>query len=67
MAMLTERPPMLLTVADTIRETGLARAYVYRLIADGELPAVRFGRAIRVRRVDLERYVAERLEGGEDA
>jgi len=54
---------MLLTVRDVQRETSCPRSSVYKWISTGELPAVRFGRAIRVRRVDLERFIEDRLQG----
>ena len=38
---------------------GIGRTKAYDLVASGELPAIRVGRAIRVRRADLSRW-AER-------
>jgi excisionase family DNA binding protein len=38
---------------------GSGRTKAYDLVASGELPAIRVGRAIRVRRADLDRW-AER-------
>jgi excisionase family DNA binding protein len=49
---------------DEVRETlGLSRTVVYGMIASGELPVVRIGRAVRVPREGLERWVRERIEG----
>ena len=43
-----------------LQETlGIGRTKAYDLVASGELPAIRVGRAIRVRRADLDRW-AER-------
>jgi excisionase family DNA binding protein len=52
-----------LTVADVAAELGVSTATVKRRIARGDLPAFRDGaRIVRIRRVDFDRYVAERLE-----
>jgi excisionase family DNA binding protein len=40
---------------------GCGRTMVYRLISNSELPSFRLGRLRRVRRIDVERYVAERV------
>jgi len=32
---------------------------VYRLMRSGEIQTVRFGRLVRVRKVDLERFISE--------
>lgn len=37
---------------------GVAPRTVYRMIDSGELPAYRFGRVIRLRRHEVERFVA---------
>lgn len=48
---------LLLKVEEVGTELGLGRSKVYELIAAGELPSVHIGRALRVRREDLETYV----------
>jgi excisionase family DNA binding protein len=49
---------------EEVREAlGLSRTVVYGMIASGELPVVRVGRAVRVPREGLERWVRERTEG----
>lgn len=59
--------PLLLTVADVARELAISEWSVRRLIDDGDLPKVvmpsaklpgRASRSVRVRRCDLETYVA---------
>lgn len=52
--------PLLLRVREVAAELGLHEASVWRLIWKGELPVVRLGKAVRVPRVELERWVAER-------
>ncbi len=48
----------LLTTEDVLSYLRVNARTVYRLIRDGELRAVRVGRQWRVRRQDLERFVA---------
>lgn len=53
-------PPMLLSVAEVAAELGCGRDTVYTLLSDGALPSVRLGgRLRRIRRDDLEAFVAE--------
>jgi len=37
---------------------------VRRMIASGEIPIVRIGRAVRIRRVDIEALIGRNLTGG---
>ena len=37
---------------------------VRRMITSGEIPVVRIGRAVRVRRVDIEALIGRNLTGG---
>jgi excisionase family DNA binding protein len=43
---------------------SLSKAFVYRLIADGRIPAVRMGRSVRVRPEDLDRFIRESVTQG---
>jgi excisionase family DNA binding protein len=43
----------------------IGRSKVYEMIAHGELPVVRIGRAVRIPRDELERWVAEHTTGWE--
>jgi excisionase family DNA binding protein len=56
-----ERPvmePLLLRIhPDVTRITNLSRTTLYSEIAAGRLPAVKFGRAVRIRRDDLEAWI----------
>lgn len=52
--------PTLLRAEDLCRELGLSRCRAYAMMASGELPVVRIGRSVRVPRVELERWLAER-------
>ena len=48
----------LLTLAETADYLGCSRATVKRWIAAGTLPTFRNGRVVRVRELELERFVA---------
>lgn len=43
-------------VAKTLR---IARSRAYELVADGEIPAVRIGRSVRINRKELNRWLQE--------
>ena len=43
-------------VADILQ---VSRAKAYQLMQQGEIPTVRIGKLVRVRRADLERYIHE--------
>ena len=49
--------PALLTVAEVADLFRVSSMTVYRLIRNGELPAVRVGRSYRVREDDLQSYL----------
>jgi excisionase family DNA binding protein len=46
-------------VADILQ---VSRAMAYKLLNQGEIPSVRIGKSVRVRRADLENYIHERGE-----
>jgi excisionase family DNA binding protein len=48
-----------LTLADLCELLGIGRTLAYQLIAERTIPAVRIGRAIRVRKADVEKWLAE--------
>jgi excisionase family DNA binding protein len=53
------RVPMLLTVRDVEAELQLGRTRTYELLRSGSLPVIRVGRAVRVPRDALRRWVDE--------
>ena len=58
------REPLLLRVhSDFTQLTNLGRTTVYNEIASGRLRAVHIGRAVRVRRDDLETWLDQQTEG----
>ena len=51
---------MLLSVAEVAKELRVNRNYIYKLIKEGELKAVKIG-SIKVRKTDLEEYVERNI------
>jgi len=61
---------ILMRAAEVAAALGVGRATAYELIASGELPSVRIGRAVRVPRAGLEEWVRRqtvRPAGADDA
>ena len=54
----------LLKVPEAQEVTGFGRTTMYGLIASGELPVLRVGRAVRIPADALERWIQERTTGG---
>ena len=56
--MMTRDPePALLTIEEAARYLRLSRAKVYSMAARGELPAVKMGRSVRIRRERLDAWL----------
>ena len=51
------RPLLLLKVADVAEMTQISISQVYSLVKEGQLPAVRFGTAIRILPEDLQEFI----------
>ena len=49
--------PDLLSIPELCQELGMGKSWVYRRIQSGEIPSVKLGRNIKVRREDLEGYL----------
>ena len=47
----------LLSITDVCQELDMGKSWVYRRIQSGEIPSVKLGRNIKVRREDLEGYL----------
>jgi excisionase family DNA binding protein len=56
----------LLTGGDVARFLNISQAFAYQLMRQGEIPTVRMGRSVRVRRQDLERFISDSLVGISD-
>ena len=48
-----------LKVSEVAEILNVSRAHVYNMIADGQMPFVRIGEAMRIRPEDLEDFVAD--------
>jgi len=46
-----------LTGADIAKILKISKALAYRLMVRGEIPSIRFGRTVRVKREDLDAFV----------
>jgi excisionase family DNA binding protein len=55
--------PELLRVEEAAAWLGIGRGLAYDLARRGDLPTVRLGRLVRVRRDGLESYASGRVEG----
>jgi excisionase family DNA binding protein len=61
----SERPaegqvPELLSIDAVCRALGMGKSWTYRRIKSGEIPSVKLGRSIKVKRQDLEEYLESR-------
>jgi excisionase family DNA binding protein len=54
--------PLALRAADVARLLGLGRSTVYQMLAADQLPTIRVGRAVRVPREALQRWIDARTE-----
>jgi excisionase family DNA binding protein len=52
-----EERPILVNVETAAKLLGISRSEAYQMAARGELPTVKFGRAVRVHRGQLEQWV----------
>ena len=55
---------LLYTPAEVCSHLGLGRTVVYEFLRTGELPSIRFGRAVRVAHEDLIAFIAARRGRG---
>src|SRR5918993_5762729 len=49
----------LLSIPQVCQRLGMGKSWVYRRIHNQEIPSVRLGRIIKIRRSDLEQYLEE--------
>ena len=47
----------LLSIAEVCQELGMGKSWVYRKLKNGEIPSIKLGRTIKVKRSDLEVYL----------
>ena len=58
----TEETKKLLSADELARELGVGRTTAYSLLWSGTIPSMKVGRLRKVRREDLEAYLAERMK-----
>jgi excisionase family DNA binding protein len=51
------RGVQLLSIPQLRQELGMGKSWIYRRLRSGEIPSIRLGRTIKVRRDDLEEYL----------
>jgi excisionase family DNA binding protein len=49
----------LLSIAQVCQRLAMGKSWTYRRIHSGDIPSVKLGRSIKVRRSDLERFLEE--------
>ncbi len=47
----------LISIPELCQELGMGKSWVYRRLRSGEIPSVKLGRTIKVKREDLEGYL----------
>ncbi len=47
----------LLSIPELCQELGMGKSWIYRRIRSGEIPSVKLGRSIKVKRTDLEEFL----------
>lgn len=57
-------PKALCKVSEAAQVLSVSRSKTYQLMDDGTLPYVKFGKARRIKRADLERLIEESTVGG---
>lgn len=57
--------PLLLRPRELAHQLAVSRSRAYELIASGQIPSLRIGRSVRVRKEDVDRWVIEQLRAAE--
>jgi excisionase family DNA binding protein len=47
----------LISIPELCQDLGMGKSWVYRRLRSGEIPSVKLGRSIKVKRADLEEYL----------
>jgi len=51
------RGVQLLSIPQLCQELGMGKSWLYRRLRSGEIPSIRLGRSIKIRRDELEQYL----------
>ena len=54
-----DQPEQLLKGSQIAERLNISLALAYRLMQSGDIPTIRFNRTVRVRVIDLERFIKE--------
>ena len=57
----------LISIPELCQELGMGKSWVYRRLRSGEIPSVKLGRSIKVKRSDLEQYLEKHRYQPSDA
>ena len=57
----------LISIPELCQELGMGKSWVYRRLRSGEIPSVKLGRSIKVKRADLEQYLEKHRYQPSDA
>ena len=57
----------LISIPELCQELGMGKSWVYRRLRSGEIPSVKLGRSIKVKRADVEEYLENRRYQPSDA
>lgn len=58
---------IILTVAEAAKLLRISRAFAYQLVAESQLPCLRFGRRVLIPLSALDRFIADRSYVGRQA
>jgi len=50
-------PAAILSMADVCRELGMSKSWVYNRVRSGQIPSIKLGGAIKIKRADLNEYI----------
>jgi excisionase family DNA binding protein len=53
----SQQAEQLLSIPQLCQELGMGKSWLYRRLRSGEIPSIRLGRSIKVRREELEEYL----------
>lgn len=56
---------LLLTAKDAAKSLAISERTLWARTQSGEIPSVRIGRSVRYSVADLERWIADRRQGGD--
>jgi excisionase family DNA binding protein len=52
-------PAAILSMAEVCRELGMSKSWVYNRVRSGQIPSIKLGGAIKIKRADLNEYIEQ--------